>query len=168
MPLCTLETKIEKPEAWIVKENNSKPTNSMTSLLENLFARAWNNFAVSRSKPLSGGFDLGLHVVDGQVTDQHLYIPHIKRAEHIAILGKTGTGKSSLLKYLTQQDILADRGFVHFDLHGDITPYVLRLIADEERRRRQPLDNRLIIIDPADLLYSVGLNPLQRITEGGL
>ena len=33
------------------------------------------------------------------------------RAMHIAVLGKTGTGKSSLLRYLSQQDIEADRGF---------------------------------------------------------
>jgi DNA helicase HerA-like ATPase len=46
---------------------------------------------------------------------------------HIAVLGKTGTGKSSFLRYLSQQDIEADRGFLYFDLHGDAAPFLKKL-----------------------------------------
>jgi hypothetical protein len=37
------------------------------------------------------------------------------------------------VKYMSQQDIEADRGFVYFDLHGDATPFLLRTIAARER-----------------------------------
>ena len=45
-----------------------------------------------------------------------------RRTTHIAILGKTGSGKSSLLRSMAEQDIAAGRGFLWFDLHGDARP----------------------------------------------
>jgi len=84
-----------------------------------------------------------------------------RRTEHIAILGKTGTGKSSILRSFCAQDIAADRGFVFFDLHGDATPYILRQVAMEERRTNANLADKLIVIDPADEEWSVGLNILK-------
>lgn len=80
---------------------------------------------------------------------------------HIAVLGKTGTGKSSLLRHMIAQDIEADRGFVTFDLHGDQTPFLLRVINARERRLRRHLSDKLIIVSPADTELSVGLNPLE-------
>ncbi|PYT68549.1 MAG: hypothetical protein DMG41_33365 [Acidobacteria bacterium] len=50
-------------------------------------------------------------VYDGQPTKARVSIPRNRRAEHIAILGKTGTGKSSLLRFFLKQDIQAGRGF---------------------------------------------------------
>src|SRR5260370_13515795 len=73
--------------------------------------------------------DLGFRVYDEHVTKVRISIPNTRRAEHIAILGKTGTGKSSLLRFLVKQDIQAGRGFVCFDLHGDLTSFVLQTVA---------------------------------------
>jgi hypothetical protein len=81
---------------------------------------------------------------------------------HIAVIGKSGSGKSSLLKHMAQQDIEADRGFVYFDLHGDATPFLLCSIAGRERKLRKHLSERLIVIAPADAELSVGLNPLEQ------
>ena len=81
---------------------------------------------------------------------------------HLAVLGKTGTGKSSFLRYLAQQDIAANRGFLYFDLHGDATPFLLRTINTRERRERRHLSDRLVIVEPADPMVSVGLNPLEQ------
>jgi energy-coupling factor transporter ATP-binding protein EcfA2 len=89
------------------------------------------------------------------------YVLDSKRAEHLAILGKTGRGKSFLLRYLSGQDIHRRSGFVSFDLHGDTTPYLLRRIATEERRSRVDLSDRLIVIKPADPEFSIGLNVLE-------
>jgi hypothetical protein len=83
---------------------------------------------------------------------------------HLAVLGKTGTGKSSFLRYLSQQDIEADRGFLYFDLHGDATPSLLREISARERRLHCHLSDKLIVIEPADPIYSVGFNPLEQET----
>src|ERR1035438_6674171 len=47
------------------------------------------------------------------------YLPQSRRAEHLAILGKTGQGKSYFLRHLAGQDVQRGQGFVFFDLHGD-------------------------------------------------
>ena len=60
-------------------------------------------------------------------------MPDSKRCEHLAILGKTGQGKSFFLRHLSGQDVRNRQGFVFFDLHGDTMPFLLRLIAAEER-----------------------------------
>jgi hypothetical protein len=78
------------------------------------------------------------------------------------VLGKTGTGKSSLLRHLAQQDIEADRGFLYFDLHGDTTPFLLSVINARERRLRRHLSDKLVLVEPADPLVSIGLNPLEQ------
>jgi hypothetical protein len=41
------------------------------------------------------------------------------RAKHVYIIGKTGTGKTTLLLNLIRQDIVAGKGVVFIDPHGD-------------------------------------------------
>jgi hypothetical protein len=136
----------------------------MINFIEQLVAAIWNRLrrrergAWQETRSL----DLGFRVVDGQVTRWHVGLSNVRRAMHIAVLGKTGTGKSSLLRYLSQQDIKADRGFLYFDLHGDATPFLLRAINARERRLRRHLSDKLILIEPADPLVSVGFNPLEQ------
>jgi energy-coupling factor transporter ATP-binding protein EcfA2 len=110
----------------------------------------------------AGSLDLGLRVVDDQITRRHAVLSNTQRTMHIAILGKSGSGKSSLLRYLSTQDIESDRGFVYFDLHGDATPFLLRAINARERKLRRHLSEKLIVIAPADPELSVGLNPLEQ------
>ena len=52
-------------------------------------------------------------------------MPQTKRDEHMGILGRTGTGKSSLLRVMSTQDVRADRGLVHIDLHAETTAFML-------------------------------------------
>src|SRR5262249_32791316 len=77
--------------------------------------------------------DLGFKVYDEQATRVRISIPNNRRPEHIAVLGKTGTGKSSLLRFFLKQDIQAGRGFACFDLHGDLTSFVLSTVAAQEK-----------------------------------
>lgn len=135
----------------------------MIHFVEKLIATTWNRLR-RRSGARSEGaaLDLGFRVIDDHVTRRRFGISNARRATHIAVLGKTGTGKSSFLRYLSAQDIEADRGFVYFDLHGDATPFLLRAINARERRLRRHLSDKLVIIDPADPLVSVGLNPLEQ------
>ncbi|SRR5579871_393401 len=134
----------------------------MANLLEQLIAYVWNWLMNSSIAVGKRDLVLGYKIRDGETTTVRVSLAEAKRAEHIAILGKTGTGKSSLLHHLCQQDISARRGFVFFDLHGASTPHLLRLIASEERRTKDDLSQRLIVIEPADLEFSVGLNVLER------
>src|SRR5579863_558518 len=103
-------------------------------MLENFLTSAWNRLVAPAGRGSDRGsrLDLGFQVVDGEVQRSRAYVLDSKRAEHLAILGKTGRGKSFLLRYLSGQDIHRRSGFVSFDLHGDTTPYLLRRIATEE------------------------------------
>jgi Helicase HerA, central domain len=133
----------------------------MKSLLEKLMARFWNRTAAhARRLPLATGLFLGWRVVDEAVTGSKVTIPHSWRATHIALLGRTGTGKSSLIRWFCEQDIRAGRGFFAFDIHGELTPILLTLIGAEEERLHADLSDKVIVLDPADAEYSVGLNPL--------
>jgi hypothetical protein len=87
-----------------------------------------------------------------------------ERMRHMVVLGKTGSGKSYLLRYMSEQDIEKGRGFINLDLHGDATPFLLRRINARERREHRHLSDKLIVIDPADPIMSVGLNPLEQET----
>jgi len=147
---------------------NHPKDQTMTGLFEKMMAGAWNRIVAGNNRPhLSGGLNFGTAVVDGNLSRTPVLISHIKRTEHIATLGKTGTGKTSLLKYMVAQDIAADRGFVFFDHHGDTAPYILARIAEQEQKRLIDLSPRLIVIEPGDRQYSVGLNVLEHQTGFG-
>jgi hypothetical protein len=108
-----------------------------------------------------GSLDLGSLVSDGEVTGRHRSLSNAWRTMHIAVLGKTGSGKSSSLRHLAQQDIAADRGFLYFDIHGNAKAFLLRTINARERQLHRYLRYKLVLIDPADPIVSVGLNPLE-------
>src|SRR5579872_4807053 len=135
----------------------------MTNLIERFIARRWNRFAAGHrenDEPISR-LDLGFRVIDGEVQRVRGYVPDAKRCEHLAILGKTGQGKSYFLRHLSAQDVRKRNGFVFFDLHGDTMPFLLRLVAAEERRTQTDLSGRLIVIEPGDPEFSIGLNVLE-------
>ncbi len=128
------------------------------------FAAKLRNYWTARKARLRRyrDLDLGFRVYDGQATRSHITIPNNRRAQHIAVLGKTGTGKSSLLRFFLKQDIQAGRGFACFDLHSDLTPFLFSTVAAEEKILRRDLSDRLIVVEPADMECSVGLNPLEQ------
>jgi hypothetical protein len=137
----------------------------MGYFIDQSVANIWNRLANRRSGyASSGGLGIGSLVVDGRVCSAAVTIPHSKRAEHIAILGKTGSGKSMLLRHFATQDISEGRGFVYFDLHGDASPQLLKLIAAREQSTREDLSTKLIVIEPADREFSVGLNVIDQST----
>ena len=78
------------------------------------------------------------------------------RFSHIYIIGKTGTGKSTLLESMAAQDLGAGRGFALIDPHGDL---VERLFARVPPERR----NELIYLDAGDANQPYGYNPLRHV-----
>ena len=134
----------------------------MNSFFEQLFSWAWNKAVSKPSHPTNPhSVNLGELIHDGRITQNRVVIPQLKRAEHMALLGRTGTGKSSLLRYMASQDITNNRGFLFFDLHGDATPILLQLLAQREQISREDLSAKVILIEPGDPEYSVGLNILE-------
>jgi hypothetical protein len=136
----------------------------MIHLIGKLLAMIWNRLQ-KRGRGAwqeSGGIDLGFRVTDGYVTRHRLSISNVRRSMHIAVLGKTGSGKSSLLRHFAEQDIASDRGFLYFDLHRDATQFLLGTINTRERQERRHLSDKLVLVEPADPLVSIGLNPLEQ------
>jgi energy-coupling factor transporter ATP-binding protein EcfA2 len=67
-------------------------------------------------------------------------LPIENRYKHTYITGKTGSGKSELLKTLIMRDIIRnDSSVILLDIHGDLAQDITRLIKDKER---------LVLIDP--------------------
>jgi len=75
------------------------------------------------------------------------------RSRHLYVIGKTGTGKTTLLKNLIVQDIAAGRGVGVIDPHGDLAQSVLDLIP---RSRTEDV----VYFDPADQEHPIAFNPL--------
>jgi len=78
------------------------------------------------------------------------------RAQHLYVVGKTGLGKSTLLRNLILQDLYAGRGVGLLDPHGDLAREVLDAIPKERT-------NEVLYFNPGDLARPVGLNLLPRV-----
>lgn len=120
----------------------------------------WNKW-INRAPPTANGIPLGYRVVDEQTTKARFLLPHQRRMEHLVILGKTGTGKTSLIKSMLARDIRDGHGFLCVDLHGDLTPFILGRIRQREQSMGVDLSSRTVIINPANQNVSVGLNVLR-------
>jgi len=79
--------------------------------------------------------------------------PHGKACA--CVIGKTGTGKSTLLETLVRQDIENGGGLALLDPHGDLVEKVLR--AAPEKRQGD-----LIYFNVSDRGNPLGFNPLER------
>src|SRR5438093_9029833 len=87
--------------------------------------------------------------------DHHRFgIKRVDRCAHMYIIGKTGTGKSTLIANLARQDILHGEGFALLDPHGDLVDQVLRFVPEERRPD-------LIYFNVPDTAHPVAFNPLE-------
>jgi energy-coupling factor transporter ATP-binding protein EcfA2 len=80
------------------------------------------------------------------------------RMQHVYVLGKTGTGKSTLLQTLFMQDVVNDRGCILLDPHGDLSS----AIARETPVCHQA---RLRYVDVAQTDNPYGYNPLKAVPK---
>ncbi len=81
-----------------------------------------------------------------------------ERARHLYAIGRTGTGKTTLLRSLAMQDIIAGRGCCVIDVHGDNA----QTIANSIPRSRV---NDVIYFDAGDREHPIGFNVLENLTE---
>ena len=58
-------------------------------------------------------------------------IKQADRRAHMYLIGKTSTGKSTVLETLIRQDIVSGHGLALFDPHGDLVERVLTSIPAE-------------------------------------
>ena len=79
------------------------------------------------------------------------------RCRHLHVVGSTGTGKSTLLLHMLQQDLAAGRGICLIDPLGGLATAALGLIPPHRA-------HQVRIIDPADLERPIGFNVLDNTT----
>jgi hypothetical protein len=88
-------------------------------------------------------------------------VPESVRSEHALILGGSGHGKTQLLLTLIENDLTDEReqapGVIVIDSQGDLIETLARLSLFDPAAERA-LNDRLIIIDPADVEFPVALN----------
>ncbi len=78
------------------------------------------------------------------------------RRYHMYVIGKTGTGKSTLLENMAIDDIREGRGIAVVDPHGDLINHILEYIPEERIKD-------VVIFSPADKMYPVAFNPLENV-----
>lgn len=84
-----------------------------------------------------------------QISDEELF-------QHLYVIGRTGTGKTTLLRNLIAQDLAAGACVVLIEPHGDLSRDV---VLDIPHGR----DDDLIYYQPAHLPVSIGLNLLHGV-----
>ena len=81
-------------------------------------------------------------------------IKTVDRRRHVYVIGKTGTGKSTLIANMAINDMRNRRGFCVVDPHGDLCEVLLNYIPSFRV-------NDVIYLDPSDHEYSFSINPLE-------
>jgi len=81
-------------------------------------------------------------------------IKNVDRRRHIWTIGKTGTGKSTLIANMAIDDFKKGRGVAIIDPHGDLSDILLNYIPKSRI-------NDTIYFNPADKHFPILLNPLE-------
>jgi energy-coupling factor transporter ATP-binding protein EcfA2 len=102
--------------------------------------------------PFEDGVKIGVNCYQG-VTKPVCLLDEDRR-KHIYIVGKTGTGKTTLLQTMILHDIHEGHGVCVVDPHGDLFHQLLGKIP---KKRMEDV----IVIDPSDTDYPIGLNLLE-------
>jgi type IV secretory pathway TraG/TraD family ATPase VirD4 len=76
------------------------------------------------------------------------------RRGHIYIVGKTGTGKSTLIENMVISDVNDGNGLALIDPHGDLTEAVLDFVPKKRIKD-------VIYFNPGDIEYPIAFNPLE-------
>ncbi len=76
-----------------------------------------------------------------------------QRLKHMYIIGKTGTGKTTMLTSAIFQDMINGKGLAVFDPHGDMFQELLRIVPESRRKD-------VVVLDASDRDYPIGLNLL--------
>ena len=85
-------------------------------------------------------------------------IRHTDRRQHLYVIGKTGSGKTTMLRNLIIQDIHAGHGVGLIDPHGDLAHDILNQIP---ARRTE----HVVYFDPDERDFPIGINLFENVPE---
>ena len=117
------------------------------------------HFARPLDTPPQTGAWLGSSLCGYHATPVRL--PNESRSRHVMLVGGSGTGKSSMLLQMIQQDIndpTRRTGCALLDPHGDLTDRVLSLVPSHRI-------GDVMLVDVGDPVSTVSLNPLQGMRD---
>jgi type IV secretory pathway TraG/TraD family ATPase VirD4 len=80
------------------------------------------------------------------------------RLSHLYVIGKTGTGKSTLIETMALQDLERGNGFAVIDPHGDLAERIASLVPMSQRER-------VVYLNAADPTQPYGYNPVRHVAE---
>lgn len=120
------------------------------------------NIAKTHSKELPAPFSLkqsnilditfAKNTYGGQTT--MIGLTREERARHMYVIGATGTGKSTLLLSMINQDLHSGNGVCIVDPHGDLAEVAVNCIPAKRTKD-------LIYFNPFDIKYPIGINLLE-------
>ena len=96
--------------------------------------------------------------IDFRNDNRSFGIKHEDRFSHVYVIGKTGTGKSTLLESMALQDLERGNGFALIDPHGDLVARIAARIPASQR-------SRVIYLNTTDPAQPYGYNPLRHVSE---
>ncbi len=102
------------------------------------------------------GVLLGRNIYRNQETP--IYIGREDRRRHMYVIGRTGSGKTELMKYMSVQDIKNGEGLCVIDPHGDFIEDILPHVPKERAED-------VILFEPFDMDRPMGLNMLEVESE---
>lgn len=78
------------------------------------------------------------------------------RQRHVYVVGKTGTGKTTLLENMAKQDIQNGRGLAIVDPHGEFAEKMIDFVPSSRI-------NDVIYFNPADTEYPIAFNVMEKV-----
>jgi len=119
--------------------------------------RATRTMSFARSRRVPGNMEeehfVNLGVRDGGENGIPFGLSRSDRRQHLYIIGKSGTGKTTLLQNLITADFDAGHGVAIIDPHGDIAESLLDYVPPSR------IDD-VLYFNPADSEFPIGFNPL--------
>lgn len=95
-------------------------------------------------------------ITNGRPPHRRFGIKAADRLLHLYIIGRTGTGKSTLLYTMAREDMARGRGLIVIDPHGDLATHLVSSLPPERT-------DDLIYLDVPDPHTHYGYNPLRGV-----
>src|SRR3989338_2087809 len=80
------------------------------------------------------------------------------RRRHIYVIGKTGSGKTTMMENMIIEDMNAGRGVGLIDPHGDFAEKILHFVPEDRI-------HDVIYFNPRDVNFPIGFNPLEKVGD---
>jgi hypothetical protein len=149
-----------KPASDIGGSPSPTGSTTMACQCDRLFPRTQGADKSGSSRAVASGMKISIHLGDriGYACSKFPYsLPASLLTRHCYVIGKTGTGKTTLLQNAAASLIQQNQGIGVIDPHGDFASALLDLIPPDRV-------NDVVYIDPADPTHAPALNLVSSTT----